>query len=80
VNGNREKIMGFADLMYIVSALLAVAGVVVYVAFRRDTVEEARGRITQGLTLLTSWPVRFLGYRSGQGRHTPKYVLKNAIA
>lgn len=57
------------DLPYWISGLLTLAGIVIYVAFGRDTPDEARGRIHHGLLVLTSWPGRFIRYRSGHGRH-----------
>lgn len=55
--------------LYALSLALFAAGIVVFVAFRNDTVEEARGRLRHGLVITVSWPGRFIAYRSGHGAH-----------
>jgi hypothetical protein len=56
-------------ILMILSAVLLVAGLVIVLVFRNDTVEEARGRISHTLNLAVSWPGRYFRYRSGHGRH-----------
>lgn len=56
-------------ILMILSAALLVAGLVIVLVFRNDTVEEARGRISYITTLAVSWPGRYFRYRSGHGRH-----------
>jgi hypothetical protein len=58
----------------VISGLLALTGVVVYFVFRYKTVDEAREMISR------AWPARFIAYRSGRGRHTPRYIRTHVTA
>jgi hypothetical protein len=58
--------------LYTLAVLLLVAGIVIYSVFRDKTIDEARGMLSTGIVAAVSWPVRFIAYRSGHGRHTVK--------
>lgn len=59
----------WTNALYAFSMLCVVTGIAVFVAFRKNTVEEARGRLSASIVALVSWPGRFFAYRSGHGAH-----------
>jgi hypothetical protein len=58
-----------ANLFYLICVLLLAAGVIVFVAFRGKTVDEARSLLAHLVMIAVTWPYRFLTYRSGHGVH-----------
>jgi hypothetical protein len=59
----------WTDFLYSFSVLCLLIGIAIFIAFRKDTVEEARGRLSTSVVALVSWPGRFMSYRSGHGAH-----------
>lgn len=53
----------WTDILYASSIMLFLIASFIYLVFRKDTVDEAKRRVTGW------WPARFLAYRSGHGKH-----------
>ena len=56
-------------IFYTISIGLLFIGVVIFIAFRGKTVDEARGQLAAACIAFTSWLFRFVAYKSGHGRH-----------
>ncbi len=64
----------WTGVSYLTAVASCLAGMLVYFVFRKNTVEEARSRVSQFVHALVSWPGRFVTYRSGHGKHAYAYT------